>query len=349
MTHEQYERGLDERGLDIFRDSEADEDFRRDSEVRSPDPTSAGNLTREYPVSGTGATGLDDSGPTPATSDPVPESMALSSESGDDLTGSAGDPADDLGDSPTIIRSTATGEGSGAANGAKEAAGHAVEKAGDVAGSAAGKAGELKDVALERGGDVAAVAKDELARLAQDARTEVQSLWSNASEQLKGQAAIGQQQVSELLHSLAGELGEMASKSQNTGPLTALAKQAAAKGGEWSQWLATSEPADVLTQLRRFARRRPFVFLAGAAVAGVVVGRLGRGLMAVGDQDVPAPARLARDSTGSVPATSGVTTPPPVTYEEVPSFGTGEPPEHFGSLEHQATADNPDGVGGGAR
>ena len=357
MTNEPYERGLG-----IFRDSEADEDFRKDSEVLSPDPTSSGTGTRQYPVSGGGELGLDDSAPTPTTSDQVPEGMALGSEGDDDLTGSSYGRADQVAGSPTTTPSTGTGTGgaSDAANGAKEAAGHAVAKAGDVADSAAGKAGdvagtaaekagELKDVALERGGDVAAVAKDELTRLAQDARTEVQTLWSNASEQLKGQAATGQQQLSELLHSLAGELGEMASKSESTGPLTALAKQGAARGGELSRWLADSEPSDVLTGLRRFARRRPFVFLASAAVAGIVVGRLGRGLMAASDHDVSAPARLAGDSTSSVPVTAGVGTPPPVTYEEVPSFGRGEAPERFGSLDDRATAGNPYGLGGGAR
>ncbi len=155
----------------------------------------------------------------------------------------------------------------------------------------------------------------------------MQSLWSNASEQLRGQAATGQQQLSELLHSLAGELGEMASKSDNTGPLTALAKQAAAKGGEWSHWLANSEPADVLTEVRRFARRRPFVFLASAALAGGRGGRLGRGLMAANDTEHTGPpgCRAARPARCRRP--TGVTTPPVVTYEEVPSFGTGEAPE----------------------
>lgn len=330
MTNDPYDRGLD-----ILRDSEADEDFRTESEVLSPDSRA-----------------------TSVTSDQTTEGTALGSESDDDLTGSAYDPADYLAESPANAGSFATESGAGSANGgtagAKEAAGHAVEKASDIAGSAAEKAGELKDVALERGGDVAAVAKDEIARLAQEARSEVQSLWSNASEQLRGQAATGQQQLSELLHSLAGELGEMASKSENTGPLTALAKQAAAKGGEWSHWLANSEPTDVLTEVRRFARRRPFVFLASAAVAGVVVGRLGRGLMAANDSGSVHPARAELSDagfsdSGSVAATTGVTTPPVVTYEEVPSFGTGEEPEQQGAYASQATADNPYGVNGGAR
>ena len=332
MTNDPYDRGLD-----IFRDSEADEDFRTEHEVLSPDPTSASASagTRQYPVAGAGQAGLDDSAPTPATSDQVSESTALGSESDDPPTGNGGTDGVRATAGHTVEKASAV-------------AGSAVEKAGDVAGSAAEKAGELKDVALERGGDVAAVAKDELARLAHDARTEVQSLWSNASGQLQGQAAAGQQQLSELLHSLAGELGEMASKSENTGPLTALARQAAAKGGEWSHWLANSEPADVLTQVRRFARRRPFVFLAGAAVAGVVVGRLGRGLMAAGDHEA-APARLAADPTISVPVTAGVTSPPPVSHEEVPSFGAGEAPEQLETYGGQASANDPYGVRGGAR
>ena len=306
MTNDPYDRGLD-----ILRDSEADENFSTESEVLSPDPTS-GRGTAQYPAMGEGQRGLDDSQPTPLTSDQTPEAAS----------------------------------GTGLGSGAKEAAGHAVEKAGDVAGSAAEKAGELKDVALERGADVAAVAKDELTRLAHEARSEVQSLWSNASEQLRGQAATGQHQLSELLHSLSGELGEMASKSDNTGPLTALAKQAAAKGGEWSHWLSNSEPTDVLTELRRFARRRPFMFLASAALAGVVVGRLGRGLMAANDNDDDHTAtRAVGTSPSYVPATKGITQPG-VTYDELPAFGADETPGET-SYPSQATPANPYGVDGG--
>lgn len=293
MTNDPYDRGLG-----IFRDSEADDDVHTRTEVLSADPTDAGAGTAQYPAQGAGQMGLDDSVPTPVTSDQVSDTAAFGNDTG--FTGNSYDtPAGTTGATPYSSTAGPTGGG--------DIAGSAVDKATDVAGSAADKAAELKDVALERGGDVAAVAKDELARLANEARTEVQSLWSNASEQLRGQAAAGQQQLSELLHSLAGELGEMASKSDNTGPLTALARQAAAKGGELSHWLAGSEPGDVLVEVRRFARRRPFVFLASAALAGVVVGRLGRGLMAAGDNDNVHPARAAVTDTGSTPAATGAT------------------------------------------
>ena len=226
----------------------------------------------------------------------------------------------------------------------------AADEVGAVAGSAVAKAVEVKDVALERGGDVAGVAKDELARLAHDARTELQTLWSNTSEQLRVQASAGQKQAADLLHSLAGELGDMASKSENGGPLTSLARQAAAKGSEMSDWLSNSEPTDVLTAVRRFARRRPFMFLASAAVAGVVVGRLGRGLMAAAESDNTAPTSSSGSATGVTPATAGVTPPPPVTFDEVPSFVTGEAPtQTAGFYATQPGLSDPYIQNGGAR
>lgn len=150
----------------------------------------------------------------------------------------------------------------------------------EVKGSAAAAADEVKDLAMERGSEVAEVAKDELLRLAEEARGQARSLWSEASEQLRDQANSGKQHLAGLLHSLAGELGQMASRSEQAGPLTAFSKGAAARLGEMSHWLQETDPGDVLTEIRRFARRRPVAFLAGAALAGLVVGRLSRGLMA---------------------------------------------------------------------
>jgi len=175
----------------------------------------------------------------------------------------------------TVGGYTTTGQDSTSGPVAK--AGEAASEVKDVA---AAKAGEVKDHAVQRGSDVAAVAKDELANVAGEFRDQLQALWGQASGQLREQAGTGKQQLADLLHSLAGELGEMSSKSEQGGPLTAFARNAAVKGGEWSHWLSEVEPSEVLTELRRFARRRPFFFLAGAAVTGIVVGRLSRSLAA---------------------------------------------------------------------
>ncbi len=154
------------------------------------------------------------------------------------------------------------------------------EQASAVKDSVADKAAQVKDLAGQRAGDVAEVTKEELSKLVADARGQVQTLWDQAAGQLREQAGTGQRQLAEMVHGLASELGELTSKADSDGPVTALLKQAAHQSGQLSHWLSEAHTDDVLSELRRFARRRPAVFLAGATLAGIVVGRLGRGLMA---------------------------------------------------------------------
>ena len=77
--------------------------------------------------------------------------------------------------------------------------------------------------------------------------------------------------------------------------MTDLAQEASRRVGEMSHWLDTHEPADLLEEVKRFARRRPVAFLALAAAAGVVAGRVTRGAVAANtrvDSDTdPSPAR----------------------------------------------------------
>jgi hypothetical protein len=46
-----------------------------------------------------------------------------------------------------------------------------------------------------------------------------------------------------------------------------------------AQWLEDREPADLLEEVQRFARRRPGTFIAIAGLAGLVVGRLASGII----------------------------------------------------------------------
>jgi hypothetical protein len=275
------------------------------------------DLGPQHPTVADPALALDDQGTVPAGSGQSATDASFASDvetAGLDSAGSsdAEGPTGSTGKKAAQVTASAKG-----------VAGHAADRAVEVKDAALEKAGEVKDVALERGTEVAGVAKDELARLAGEARTQFQGLWHQASGQLREQAGAGQQQLADLLHSLSSELGEMASKSGQDGPLTALAKQASYRGGELSHWLANAEASDVVTEIKRFARRRPFAFLAGAAVAGVVVGRLSRGLMAANDNPSTASsgARAATDATG-VPA--------PVVAEDVGAYGGGTTGQTYG-------------------
>jgi hypothetical protein len=118
-------------------------------------------------------------------------------------------------------------------------------------------------------------------------------------------------------------------------------KEASRRGGEMAHWLENHEPSDVLDQLRSFARRRPAAFLLGAAAAGVLVGRLSRGLAADAKASSSGSAGTATYDD-SVSATYS-STPEPMTSEfpaasatfasSSPGAPVGEPA--FGRMEGQ--------------
>jgi hypothetical protein len=161
--------------------------------------------------------------------------------------------------------------------------------------TAKSEATNVKDTAAGAASGVADVAKSEVSNVAGEAKYQVRNLVDQTRSELRGQASNQQSQLASTLNSWASELGSMASKSEDSGPMTDLAQEAARRGGEISHWLDTHEPADVLEEVKRFARRRPFAFLALAAAAGVVAGRVTRGAVAantsVDSDNEPTPAR----------------------------------------------------------
>jgi hypothetical protein len=64
------------------------------------------------------------------------------------------------------------------------------------------------------------------------------------------------------------------------GPARDLIQQASGKLEELGSWLQDREPADLLDEVRAYARRKPGTFLLGAALAGIVAGRLTTGVKA---------------------------------------------------------------------
>ena len=69
----------------------------------------------------------------------------------------------------------------------------------------------------------------------------------------------------------------MADGSAQGGAAADLARDAASRARDAGQWLDGRRPAQVVDEVQSFARRRPGVFLALAAAAGLVAGRLTRG------------------------------------------------------------------------
>ena len=73
-----------------------------------------------------------------------------------------------------------------------------------------------------------------------------------------------------------------------------LAHQVASRARDAGQWLGDRKPGQVMDEMQSFARRRPGVFLALAAGAGLVAGRLTRGLKDASSNDSAATAAPAR-------------------------------------------------------
>jgi hypothetical protein len=92
------------------------------------------------------------------------------------------------------------------------------------------------------------------------------------------QASAQQQRAAQQLRSVANELHEMVATGGQSGLATEVARQAADRVSGAASWLEQREPGDLLDGVRGFARRRPGMFLLGAAIAGLAAGRLTRGL-----------------------------------------------------------------------
>jgi hypothetical protein len=166
---------------------------------------------------------------------------------------------------------------------------------GSTVDTAKGEAANVKDTAAGAASGVAATAKSEVSNVVGEAKYQVRNFVDQTGSQLRGQASNQQSQLASTLNGWASELGSMASKSDDSGPMTELAQEASRRVGEISHWLDTHEPSDLLDEVKRFARRRPVAFLALAAAAGVVAGRVTRGAVAANtsvDSDTePTPAR----------------------------------------------------------
>jgi hypothetical protein len=151
---------------------------------------------------------------------------------------------------------------------------------GSTVDTAKGEAANVKNTAAGAASDVKEVARGEVAHVAEEAKYQTRNLVDQTRYELRGQVRNQQSSFASKLNGWASELGSMASKSDESGPMTDLAQEASRRVGEFSYWLDNHEPADLLDEVKRFARRRPGAFLALAAAAGVVAGRLTRGAVA---------------------------------------------------------------------
>lgn len=179
--------------------------------------------------------------------------------------------------------------------------------------------GGVADDAKAAGQQTAATAKDQAAQVADEAKVQARQVYAQAKQELGEQMGSQHQRAASGLTALADELAAMVQGSDQNGIVTDLAQQASDRARELAHWLKARQPGEVLDEARSFARRRPGAFLAAAAVAGLVGGRLTRGLTDQAREDQSQPS-TGSQVTSTAPVTASVTAP--VT---LPSDGEGVP------------------------
>ncbi len=157
----------------------------------------------------------------------------------------------------------------------EDTAGTARETAGTAVASAGQGAREVVD-------ETGAHARELASEAAQHAREVSAQVGEQVREQLRDRTAQGAGQ----LRAVVDQLGALRDgRPEEAGPLLQYVDDARRRIAQYASRLEQGGPDAVTADLRRFARRRPGMFLLGAGLAGFVAGRVARSgaLSASGD------------------------------------------------------------------
>ena len=150
----------------------------------------------------------------------------------------------------------------------------------DVASGQSADSGGLTgavDTARREAEKVGETAKEQVGQVAGEVGRQARNLLDETRSQLRSQAQEQTDRISATLSDLANELRGMADNAPDPSSSVAnLVGDGARRLEDFATHLQTGGLDTVVDDLKTMARRRPGAFLAGAAVAGVVVGRLFR-------------------------------------------------------------------------
>jgi hypothetical protein len=226
------------------------------------------------------------------------------------------------------------------------------------------EAQNVKDTAVQAGGQVAATAADQAKQVAHETQRQAKDLLDQGRYQVREQAITQQQKAGQSLTSLAQELRGLAdgTSAGAPGPARDLLQQASGVVDDFAHKLQTRDPGELLDEVRSFARRKPGLFLLGAAAAGVLAGRLTSGVKAAHTDSGPSgtagyraqsnyvdPTPAYADTTSTYTGTSanystaGSAPLPPPPYGTVPPEGSVVPPAAPAGWDDPAR--RPGGVG----
>lgn len=169
---------------------------------------------------------------------------------------------------------------------AKQTAGQAKETVQRTAADAKDQVADVAGTAKDAGAQVASTTKEQAQRVVGDTVDQARELYGQATTELSSQASKQQDRLSQGLRTFGHDLEKMGSGQQvGSGPASELVQNLAQRAHRVADWLESRSPEDVLYDVRQYAARRPGVFIALAAVSGVVAARLTKALVADSKSD----------------------------------------------------------------
>ncbi|MFJ4220195.1 hypothetical protein [Curtobacterium luteum] len=149
---------------------------------------------------------------------------------------------------------------------------------GGKADAAKGAAQDVAGDAKEKAADVAGTAKEQAGKVASEATDHAKQLFGQASETLKSQAADQQQRAATGLRDLGDQLGRMAEHDDEQGIAAKVVRDLSHRASSAAGYLEGRDPGSLLDEVKSFAAKRPGAFIALAAGAGILAGRLTKAL-----------------------------------------------------------------------
>lgn len=152
------------------------------------------------------------------------------------------------------------------------------DQPGSTTQTAKDQAAGIAHSAAESGQHLAGEAKSQAAAIGREASRQAKDMLSQGRTQVVGQASQGQQKLAGGIRTFGQELSTMADASDQPGMASEVARQISTRVDSVAGWLEAREPADILDEVKAFARNRPGTFLLLAAGAGMLAGRLTRSM-----------------------------------------------------------------------
>jgi len=185
------------------------------------------------------------------------------------------------------------------------------------------QAANIKDSTSDSAAQVAGTTKEQAQQVTEDVRQQAKVLVDETRIQLSDQADSQRERAVATLRSLGDELGSMSQSSAESGLGAQLAREGSQLTHKVAGFLDERDPGELVEELRELARRRPGTFLLGAALTGVVVGRLTRGVISARNNESSAAESDATSSSyAELPTSPAVpAATPDAPYEGEPVSG----------------------------